>query len=125
MGLFESRTISGGGDDRWLKSRDGVNVAQTGTLDLDSFDGTYVASGTPVELADDVYVPYAGDAATLRFVLGNQDKADGGTVPLVFRGYISVEHLPVSFDAPSGTQFTFDPAAPVVAGGSSGDGGAV
>lgn len=110
MALFESRTISGGGDDTWLKSRDGVNVAQSATLDLDSFDGDYVPSGTPVELAGDLYVPYAGDADTLRFVLGNQDKADGGTVPVLHRGYVVVDNLPVSFVAPAGTQFTFDPA---------------
>lgn len=110
MALFESRAISGGGDDTWLKSRDGVNVAQTATLDLDAFDGDYVASGTPVQKDGDLHVPYAGDAATLRFVLGSHDKADGGTVAVIHRGYIIVDNLPVDFTAPSGTQFTFDPA---------------
>lgn len=110
MGFFESRTISGGGDDRWLKSRDGVNVAQSATLDLDAFDGDYVPSGTPVQKDGDLYVPYAGDAATLRFVLGNHSKKDGGVVPVIHRGYVVVDRLPVDFTAPAGTQFTFDPA---------------
>lgn len=122
MALFESRAISGGGDDTWLKSRDGVSVAQTATLDLDAFDGDLVASGTPVQRDGDLYVPYASDAATLRFVLGNHDKADGGTVPVIHRGYIVVENLPVDFTAPSGTQFTFDPAAAIASGGTGGGG---
>lgn len=106
MNLSVTRESHGGGDYSWLGSRHGVANARTVTLDADAFTGLtngVVPSGTPVNVAGDLAVPFADVAgAELAFVLGDQSVAQGdATVPALDHGRVIVANVPGSFAAPA------------------------
>lgn len=115
MPLGVTTTKYGGGDNRWLGSRHGVENAKTGTLKANSFTPKIVKSGTPVQIGSDgLYEPYTGPEGTLAgFVLGDHDVTAGNEpVPVLWHGRINVAHLPVEgFQVPENPgQFVFVPA---------------
>lgn len=106
MNLSINRKTYGGGDNSWLGSRHGVANARTVTLDAAAFTGLtdgLVPSGTPVNIAGDLAVPFTDTAgAELAFVIGTQSVSDGNaTVPALDHGRIIVANVPGTFAVPA------------------------
>ena len=129
MTQLAPRTESfGAGDQSWLGSRHGVDVAKSVTLDPTDWsakisDGR-IKSGEPYALVAGLAIPYdaedevsegvAGPAATLAgFVLTDQPVASGAgnvTFPGVWHGRIILSNLPstVAADATQSGQFLLE-----------------
>lgn len=114
MAYFKDHGSELGANDRtWLGSDH--NIRKTIVLNVASFTGDSVRSGTPVQLdAGGLAVPYT--TGTLRGFVYNDYPTGGGNYPaaVVVHGDIKVNNLPVAgFNPPVQSAFTFN--APHVA----------
>lgn len=102
------RSESGAGsDDRWMGSREGLETAQTVTLDADGFAGVeagLVKAGTQLAEGDGGKVVRFTDATQtfVGFLADDRSVAAGDSVgPMLDRGRIRTSLLPNPFVAPS------------------------
>lgn len=102
MSQLAPRTESfGAGDQSWLGSRHGTDVAKSVTLDPSAWtakvsDGR-IKSGEPFKMSNNLAVPYAGTGTLAGFILTDQSISSGGgnaTVPAVWHGRIILSNLP-------------------------------
>jgi hypothetical protein len=94
----------GGTDQRWLRSREGTDTAETVTLDHDAWAGKVVngrlKGGEPIKITSGKYVPYAGSGSLVGFLLNDvpvrvdEDAKPDKVAPMLNRGHIDVKYLP-------------------------------
>lgn len=119
MTQLASRTESfGAGDQSWLGSRHGTDVAKTATLDPSDWsakttDG-HIKSGEPFAIVDGLAVPYSsggndGSEVLAGFILTDQsvDGSSNVTFPGVWTGRIILSKLPSSVAADATTSGLF------------------
>lgn len=112
MAYVKSEGPDQGVNDRtWLGSDH--NIRKTETLNASAFDGDVVLSGTPVQVQGGggpnagLLVPF--DDGDLRGFVFSDTSLEHGNYPVavVLHGHIVTENLPVDFDAPASSSFTF------------------
>ena len=120
MSQLAPRTESfGAGDQSWLGSRHGTDVAKSATLNPTAWaskvDGGRIKSGEPFALVSGLAVPYDADAETgaevlAGFILTDQAVTAGGgnvTFPGVWHGRIILSKLPSPVAADASTSGLF------------------
>lgn len=115
MTQLAPRTESfGAGDQSWLGSRHGTDVAKSVTLDPSSWSGRIsdgrIKSGEPFKMSNGLAVPYGGSGTLAGFILTDQAVSSGGgnaTVPAVWHGRIILSNLPESSGLSAGVTGQF------------------